>query len=81
MDEDEKDLSSIEGLSRGNVNGNIINEAGLHTPMARTYIVAETITHLTVTAGWSNYAEKGSCFMDNPGSFQISHLKLRDGTL
>lgn len=31
LDEDEKALISIEGLSRGNDNGNIINEPGLYT--------------------------------------------------
>lgn len=31
LDEDEKALISIEGLSRGNDNANIINEPGLYT--------------------------------------------------
>lgn len=50
LDEDEKALISIEGLSRGNDNGNIINEPGLYTlilgsrkPQARAF--KRWITH------------------------------------
>lgn len=35
LDEDEKDLSSIEGLSRGNVQANIVSEPGLYTLVLR----------------------------------------------
>lgn len=82
LDEDEKALSSIEGLSRGNSQGNIVNEAGLYTlilgsrkPQAKKF--KRWITHEVLPSIRKHGIYAVDAVLDNPDMMIAALQKLK----